>query len=120
MKVYEYGERCPHEGVFWSELTLANNGSYMAMKTAIVAKFELNLLLTAEALDEHDDEDFIAAHLERKKYDAKRLNQARACRSMDDLLKIDRVFVRERSVSEYVGCDYWSLLAKDTVRDLKG
>lgn len=117
MKVYEYGEQCPHEGILWSDLTLSNEQSFEAIKTAIVAKFELNLSLTAEALDEHDDADYIEAHIKQKNYDQKRLREAKFASSMAVLCRTDKVFIRQRDVAEYVGCDYWSLLAAKEIKD---
>lgn len=116
MKIYEYGEEDNEEGMYWSCLTLHNEQSFNAIKAAIVAKFELNLSLTTEALDEHDDEDYINGHLEQREYDKTRLNLARNAKTMMHLCRIDRVFVRQRDVAEYVGCDYWSLLAAKEVR----
>lgn len=117
MKVYEYGEEDNEEGMYWSGLALSNEQSFEAIKTAIVAKFELNLSLTTEALDEHDDEDYINGHLEQREYDKTRLNLARHAKIMMHLCRIDRVFVRQREVAEYVGCDYWSLLAAKEIAE---
>lgn len=111
MKIYEFGERCEHDGMLWSQLVVDNAQSFEMVKTAIIAKFELNVSLTAEALDEHDDKDYIDAHLERKRYDVARLEQARAAINSQDLEAISGIFIRHRDVAEYVGCDYWSLLA---------
>ena len=127
MKVYEYGEQCEHDGILWSDLVLGNERSFEAIKTALVAKFELNLLLTTEALDESYPDDatddaiqyYIDAHLEQKKYDMKRLSQAKQVMSMAALVRIDKVFIRQREVAEYVGCDYWSLLAAKEIEKLK-
>lgn len=111
MKIYEFGERCEHDGMLWSQLVVDNAQSFEMVKTAIIAKFEMNVSLTAEALDEHDDQDYIDAHLERKRYDVARLEQARAAINSQDLEAISGIFIRHRDVAEYVGCDYWSLLA---------
>ena len=127
MKVYEYGEQCEHDGILWSDLVLGNERSFEAIKTALVAKFELNLLLTTEALDESYPDDatddaiqyYIDAHLEQKKYDMKRLSQAKQVMSMAALVRIDKVFIRQREVAEYMGCDYWSLLAAKEIEKLK-
>ena len=127
MKVYEYGEQCEHDGILWSDLVLGNARSFEAIKTALVAKFELNVSLTTEALDESYPDDatddamqyYIDAHLERKKYDMKRLSQAKQVMSMAALVRIDKVFIRQREVAEYVGCDYWSLLAAKEIEKLK-
>jgi hypothetical protein len=116
MKVYEFGERCEHEGILWSGLVTDNAQSFDVVKTALVAKFELNVSLTAEALDEHDDPDYISAHLEKKTYDVARLVLARKAESIEELCRIDTFFVRHRDVAEYVGCDYWSLLAAKEVK----
>lgn len=117
MKIYEFGERCEHDGTLWSQLVVDNVQSFEMVKTAIIAKFELNVSLTAEALDEHDDKDYIDAHLERKRYDVARLRLARQAIIADDLQKIDGIFIRHRDVAEYVGCDYWSLLAAKDVKN---
>ena len=127
MKVYEYGEQCEHDGILWSHLVRGNERSFEAIKTALVAKFELNLLLTTEALDESYPDDatddaiqyYIDAHLEQKKYDMKRLSQAKQVMSMAALVRIDKVFIRQREVAEYMGCDYWSLLAAKEIEKLK-
>ena len=127
MKVYEYGEQCEHDGILWSDLVISNERSFEAIKTALVAKLELNLLLTTEALDESYPDDatddaiqyYIDAHLEQKKYDMKRLSQAKQVMSMAALVRIDKVFIRQREVAEYVGCDYWSLLAAKEIEKLK-
>lgn len=119
MKVYEYGQQCEHDGVLWSDLVIGSEQSFEAIKTALVAKFELNLLLTTEALDESYPDDatddaiqyYIDAHLEQKEYDIAVLNLARSAKTMIHLMRIDKVFIRAREVAEYVGCDYWSLLA---------
>ena len=126
MKVYEYGEQCENYVILWSCLTGINEQSFEVIKTALVAKFELNVSLTAEALDESypddatDDEiqDYIDAHLEQKKYDLERLGQARQAMSLASLCRIDMVFVRTREFTEYVGCDYWSLLAAKEIKKL--
>lgn len=126
MKVYEYGEQCEHDGILWSDLVISNEQSFEVIKTALVAKFELNLLLTTEALDESYPDDttddaiqyYIDAHLEQKKYDMKRLSQAKQVMSMAALVRIDKVFIRQREVAEYVGCDYWSLLAAKEIEKL--
>ena len=120
MKVYEYGEQCEHDGLLWSQLVIDTPQSFDAVKTSIVAKFELNVSLTAEALDEHDDQDYIDAHLERKRYDVARLRLARQAINADDLQKIEGIFIRHRDVAEYVGCDYWSLLAAKEVDKISG
>ena len=112
MKVYEYGERCEYEGILWSDLVVDKFESLDIVKTAIIAKFELNVSLTAEALDEgEDDQDYINAYMERKRYDVSRLELARSALSAQDLEAIDGIFIRHRDVAEYVGCDYWSLRA---------
>lgn len=111
MKIYEYGEQCEHDGLLWSCLVVDNPQSFEMVKTAIITKFELNVSLTAEALDEHDDQDYIDAHLERKRYDVARLELARQAVNAQDLEAIDGIFIRHRDVAEYIGCDYWSLLA---------
>ena len=119
MKVYEYGEQCEHEGILWSDLIISNEQSFEAIKTALVAKFELNVSLTTEALDESYPDDatdddiqyYIDAHLEQKEYDLAVLNLAKSAKTMMHLMRIERVFIRQREVAEYVGCDYWSLLA---------
>lgn len=115
MKVYEYGEQCEHDGLLWSCLVIDSPQSFEIVKTAIIAKFELNVSLTAEALDEHDDQDYIDAHIEQKRYDVARLEQARKAANAQDLETIRGVFIRHRDVAEYVGCDYWSLLAAKEV-----
>lgn len=117
MKVYEYGEQCEHDGLLWSCLVIDSPQSFEIVKTAIIAKFELNVSLTAEALDEHDDKDYIDAYLERKRYDVARLEQARAAINSQDLEAINGIFIRHRDVAEYVGCDYWSLLAAKDVKN---
>lgn len=115
MKVYEFGERCEHDGMLWSDLVVDNKDSFEAVKTAFIAKFELNVSLTAEALDEHDDQDYIDAHLEQKRYDVARLELARAAINAQDLEAVNGIFIRHRNVAEHVGCDYWSLLAAKEV-----
>lgn len=123
MKVYEFGERCEHDGILWSDLVVDNPQSFEMVKTAIIAKFELNVSLTTEALDESYPDDatdeevqyYIDAHLERKHYDVARLELARQAVNADDLQRIDGMFIRHRNVAEYVGCDYWSMLAAKEV-----
>ena len=126
MKMYEFGEQCEHEGILWSGLTLINEQSFEVVKTALIAKFELNVSLTVDALDESypddatsaDIESYMDAHLEQRQYDVKRLQQVKSVMSMASLCRIDKVFIRERDVAEYVGCDYWSLLAAREISKL--
>ena len=139
MKIYEFGEQCEHEGILWSQLVIDSSQSFDMVKTAIVAKFELNVSLTAETTGkplpkaqllaslmcassineygeygeygEYDDQNYINALLEQRKHDIARLEQARAAINAQDLESIEGIFIRHRDVAEYVGCDYWSLLA---------
>lgn len=125
MKVYEYGERCEQLEWLWSDLVVCNTQSFDIIKTAFIAKFELNLLLTTEALDESYPDDataeeikyYIDAHIEQKKYDAERINKIKQVMSLASLARIKGVFIRQRDIAEYIGCDYWSLLAAKTVRE---
>lgn len=118
MKVYEFGESDLTDGLLWSDLVAGNSDAVKAIQTALIAKFELNLSLTAEALDEHDDYDYVQAHLEQKHYDADRLEQARRADTFDKMLAIKGVFICERNVAEYIGCDYWSLLAAQQIAEI--
>lgn len=127
MKVYECGEVCQKEGVFWSELILDCDQSFDIVKACFVAKFELNVQLTTDALDEsfayaddHDVSDYVNDHLIQKDDDMRRLNLARAATTFDELSSIDLVFIKPRNVAEYAGCDYWSLLASKTVSETVG
>ena len=124
MKVYECGEVCQDEGVFWSELILDNGQSFDAVKACFVAKFELNVQLTTDALDEgfayandHDVSAYVNDHLIQKYDDMRRLSLARAATTLDELRDINLVFIKSRDVAEYAGCDYWSLLASKAVSD---
>lgn len=117
MKVYEYGEQCPHDGILWSNLVISNDQSLEAVKAGLIAKLELDTSLTAEALDDgnDDDADYITALTEQKERDLSRLDLVRGAKFLSHLCRIDKIFVRQRDVAEYAGCDYWSLLAAKEV-----
>lgn len=128
MKVYEYGERCEEQGLLWSNLVIESEQSFSMIQASLIAKFELNISLIAEALDEYwpDDcgvseagrEHYVNANLADKDNYLHQLSQARAATSLSDLCAIGDVFITKRGVAEYVGGDYWSLLADKAVNDM--
>lgn len=128
MKVYEYGERQEEEGLLWSNLVIENERSFQMIQASLIAKFELNISLIAESLDEvwpddhgvsdADYKHFVSANLADKDTYLHRLSQARAAASLSDLCAIGDIFVRSRSVAQSIGSDYWSLHADKTVNDM--
>ena len=119
MKVIEFGEQCEYEGVFWSQIAVCNDKTFEIIKTALIAKFEKNILLSSEALDEgEEDKDYIDALIDMKTYNARRLNQVKKAQFIDELIKVDAVFVRESEVVENVGGDYWSQQASKDLESI--
>lgn len=116
MIVYEYGEKCEFEGVYWSNLVIDSKYVFKAVKTSFIAKLELNISLAIDDLDSgFDDEGFLSAIVANKEYEQSRLRQVREAQTLDDLAKIKGLFVRQRNAHMAVGGDYWSLLAEREV-----
>lgn len=128
MKIYEFGEEHEEEGILWSNFAIDNEQSLQVVKASLIAKFELNISLMVEALDEDWPDDhgvsdqgreyYVNANLADKDKYLYRLSQAKAATSLNDLCAIDDIFLRSHNVVEYVGGDYWSLLAEKTVDDM--
>lgn len=116
MKVYEYGEVCPDDGIHWSKLVAKNEQSFSIIKASFIAKLEYCIADMVDEIDSADDDSYLDALTQQNQFEVARLNIIKSATTFDQLCKAAEVFVTERDVSESINEDYWVMLSEKTKR----
>lgn len=116
MKVYEYGEVCPDDGIHWSKLVAKNERSFSIIKASFIAKLEYCIADMVDEIDSADDDSYLDALTQQNQFEVARLNIIKSATTFDQLCKAAEVFVTERDVSESINEDYWVMLSEKTKR----